>query len=186
MIFNYPSANDVPFPAGDYPIAVAVGETHICAIVGSTPAATAGQVKCWGVNGTGGVNNNGALGDGTTVNKANPAASIAVAGITDAVEIGAAAYSTCVRRLDGSVWCWGSNANGHLGIGEDPTTTPYVTSPRQVTGLGGAVIRLAVGANHTCAVRSDLTVLCWGNNSSGQLGIGNQTDQSSPQVVSGL
>ena len=39
------------------------------------------------------------------------------------------------------------------------------------TGL--SVVALAAGSNHNCALRNDTTLVCWGLNSNGQLGIGN-------------
>jgi len=55
-------------------------------------------------------------------------------------------------------------------------------------GTGGASCTLAtaVGKDHTCAVRSDGTVWCWGRNDAGQLGDGSLVDQPAPVQVMGL
>ncbi len=52
-------------------------------------------------------------------------------------------------------------------------------------GLRGAV-SVAVGEGHVCAAMSDGTVRCWGDNGKGQLGIGNTTEQTQPQLVGGI
>ncbi len=81
---------------------------------------------------------------------------------------------TCALLSHGKVRCWGGNAHGQLGLGDIQSRgdqpgelpTPYVA-------LGDLpALDVAAGTDSTCAVRSDGTVLCWGNNESGQLGIG--------------
>src|SRR5258705_11311205 len=54
-----------------------------------------------------------------------------------------------------------------------PNEAPTVTCARQV----------AVGGKHSCTVRDDGTVWCWGANQSGQLGEGSTTDQTAPVQV---
>jgi alpha-tubulin suppressor-like RCC1 family protein len=66
---------------------------------------------------------------------------------------------------DGSVWCWGSNAQGQLG-------REGGVAPAPVVGLTGAMAQIAAGAGHTCAFRDDGRAWCWGANLYGQLGNG--------------
>jgi alpha-tubulin suppressor-like RCC1 family protein len=77
---------------------------------------------------------------------------------------------TCSVMADGTVQCWGANANGQLGDG----TTVNSPLPVQVTGITNAVA-VSGGSSHTCAVLSDGTMSCWGNNFYGQLGNGTST-----------
>jgi alpha-tubulin suppressor-like RCC1 family protein len=72
---------------------------------------------------------------------------------------------TCVIKLDGSVWCWGANDLGQLAT--DPAITPSSPVPVEIAGAGPvpAVEGLAA-RRHTCALRSDETLLCWGDNTS--------------------
>ncbi len=67
--------------------------------------------------------------------------------------------------------CWGANGFGQLGDGTSgPTAVDPV--PALVHGAGKAV-QLALGTSHTCAVVGDQrSVVCWGDNSVGQLGTG--------------
>ncbi|MDD5434431.1 MAG: hypothetical protein PH343_03280, partial [Nitrospira sp.] len=59
-----------------------------------------------------------------------------------------------------------------------------------LVGYGKAQAHTAVeveaGTNHNCAVMSDGTVKCWGNNNFGQLGDGTQTNRTMPVAVSGI
>jgi len=57
--------------------------------------------------------------------------------------------------------------------------------PEQISDLGG-IIAIATGGNHSLTVKSDGTVWAWGNNGSGQLGDGTETDSSIPVQVSNL
>lgn len=70
---------------------------------------------------------------------------------------------TCVTKLDGSVWCWGANDLGQLAA--DPTVVPSSPVPLAIAGFGpGAAAGALFARRHTCAVRDDQTLLCWGDN----------------------
>jgi alpha-tubulin suppressor-like RCC1 family protein len=75
-------------------------------------------------------------------------------------------FHTCMVRRDGSAWCWGSNVQSQLGDGT--TTDSHV--PTLVTGLDSGVASIAAGLDHTCALKTDGSVWCWGDNGHGQLG----------------
>ena len=131
-------------------------------------------VSCWGNN------NAGQLGDGTTVTRATPAT---VAGLTDVVEVAVGRVHACARQSAGTVWCWGSNERGQLGNG----TQTASSVPVAVVGLIDAA-QVVAGHQHSCALTSgSSTISCWGNNSSGQLGVGATPAFSNvPSVVPGL
>ena len=75
--------------------------------------------------------------------------------------------STCAARNDGSVWCWGSNQVGELGLGY--VGAPYPGAPMRVVGVDDAVF-VGGGMGHNCAVSAAMTLSCWGLNTFGQLG----------------
>ena len=90
-------------------------------------------------------------------------------------------------RSDGSLWAWGDNGSGRLGLlGVGPFTD--ITSPTRVGSLTGWVEVKTSG--HTLAIRSAISngatsgsLFAWGENTNGRLGIGNTTDMSSPVQV---
>jgi len=131
---------------------VAAGTAHTCALL------RGGRVWCWG-RGTDGQLGTGDLGDHE---KPTP-----VAGITDAVQIAAGGAHTCAVRMSGELRCWGANTSGQLGAGlgaaRGGTEPPVVASSRRFTNV-------SAGGAHTCAITDDNAVLCWGANTSGQLG----------------
>jgi alpha-tubulin suppressor-like RCC1 family protein len=100
------------------------------------------------------------------------------------------AAHSCAIDGTGAVRCWGSNRFGQLGIAGEPTGPgARVVSPMRVKGAG-EMVSLAAGAFHTCGVRKDGTVACWGHGGHGLLSAeatgGERGDVASPQVVSGL
>ncbi len=90
----------------------------------------------------------------------------------------------CGIKADGSLWCWGNNAVGQLG---DGTTTPgEVSLPVTAVAGGGPWVDVAAGHAHTCAIRDDATLWCWGDHTYGQLGIGDiAVQRSTPTRVDG-
>ncbi len=78
-------------------------------------------------------------------------------------------YHTCAIRSGGQVYCWGTNTNGQLG--QDTTVVPSSPTPLAVPNITDAR-SVTAGNRHTCVLRATGEVLCWGQNSRGQLGRG--------------
>lgn len=97
--------------------------------------------------------------------------------------IAAGGAHSCASLRDGTVKCWGSGAYGQLGN----NGTVDQTTPVSVAGIGSNVTGVAAGFGHSCAVRSDGIVKCWGSDSDGQLGNGTASgEQSTPVDVLAL
>lgn len=142
-------------------VEVSVGTFFVCARKQN------GHVVCWGDN------SHGTLGNGTTASTAVP---VEVANLTDVVEIEAGSYSACARKSDKTVFCWGDDTFGELGDGVTivRTNNQLVTSrttPVQVTGLNDAE-GITMGQLYACARKTDGSVVCWGQNTYGNLGNG--------------
>ena len=92
--------------------------------------------------------------------------------------------STCARKKDGTIFCFGDNTLGQIGDGvEQDGAPPRVPAAKKVTLITDAVA-VAAGYDHACALKADRTVACWGYNHYGQLGAGNlQNSLSKPTAV---
>jgi alpha-tubulin suppressor-like RCC1 family protein len=85
---------------------------------------------------------------------------------------------------DGSVYSWGRNLSGELGIGTAVTSTRFPMKVISSGVLSGrTVVAVSAGDAHALALCSDGTVASWGSNSSGQLGDNSTTNRSSPVLV---
>ncbi|MBA3846689.1 MAG: hypothetical protein H0X45_08600, partial [Planctomycetes bacterium] len=85
---------------------------------------------------------------------------------------------------DGTVWCWGDNANGQLG---DGTTTRQLTAKRVSDAAIVDIVAVAAGSFNTFALRADGTLWSWGRNTEGSLGRNSVDPQfTSPGLVLGL
>ena len=97
---------------------------------------------------------------------------------TDWVSIATGAYHTIALKSDGTLWAWGRNLAGSLGLG-DTTNRP---SPVQV-GSDNQWVSITAGNAHTMALKSDGTLWAWGGNGDGQLGLGDIAQRLSPVQV---
>lgn len=146
---------------------IAVGGRHACALRKED-----GTVRCWGKN------EFGQLGDGTTVDRAEPTR---IEALPVVVQIAAGDEHTCATLFDRTVRCWGKNASGQLGDGtREPRATPVAVQNLEV------VRAVALGDDHSCARLYDGTLRCWGQNDAGQLNDGTREPRSAPIMISGL
>jgi alpha-tubulin suppressor-like RCC1 family protein len=109
--------------------------------------------------------------------------------LADVVDVSAGGRFTLALRDDGAVFAWGANGLGQLGNGDAPNDADH---PTQVVGPEGVgflsdIVALDAGSDHALAVREDGAVFAWGNNSQGQLGVGNTGGNSDvPVQVKGV
>jgi alpha-tubulin suppressor-like RCC1 family protein len=138
------------------------GEQYGCAIAADR------TLRCWGAN------TSGQLGNGTLLTPSGVPVQEAL-GLTDWASIATGAAGdyhegrghVCAIRLNGSLYCWGRNEHGQLGLG---TVGGNVTRPTLVDA--GKWIEVAVGYGHTCGLKQDGSLWCWGRNAEGEIGQG--------------
>lgn len=149
-------------------ISFASGAGHTCAVVAG------GEVFCWGANDRGQLGVEAAPSSCESEGARIPCARtpVRVSGVTDAAEVVVGDAHTCVRTTADGVLCWGTNTDAQLGAGTAGAMPAPV--PRSVL-LGASALHgirsLAAGSHHTCALRDDGAVLCWGRHDRGQLGV---------------
>ncbi|MBC7943236.1 fibronectin type III domain-containing protein [Candidatus Saccharibacteria bacterium] len=157
---------------------------------------TDGTVWAWGYNA------NGQLGDGTVTQRNVPVQVKSAGGtswLTGVTKITSGQYHSLALKSDGTLWAWGWNGNGQLGIGQewvvdgcddgfeyyDCMTFATKYSSVQVAA-GSTFSAITAGANHSLALKAGGTVWGWGWNGLGQLGDGTVTLRPTPvQVAAG-
>jgi hypothetical protein len=187
------SAITVPVSGLTDAIALSAGDSHVCALRAT------GTAVCWGTNGLGqlgtltgsapqstpvavnGLTNAVAL----SIGKFGHGCALKAGGdvfcwgddaggqyvngsVTDTVAISIGYFHSCALKTAGSVVCWGDNSWGQLGNG---TTVTNSVTPVAVSGLTNAVA-LKSGFDHTCAIKANGEVACWGQSGNNQLGQG--------------
>lgn len=167
-----PQQVTIPAATGWYTVTAAA--LHTCATRGHR------ALWCWGDNAS------GAIGIGSTGDNPDTATPQRVTGPADSGwgDIAAGDDHTCGTRGHHALWCWGDNSSGELGLGDNPfpnTATPQRVSTPAATGW----VSVTAGAVHTCAIRTDRTLWCWGGDDYGDLGLGGTGRQSLPQRVRG-
>ncbi len=119
------------------------------------------SLYCWGRN------DYGQYGDGSTETLTFLAPKL-VATNTDWKTLSLGENHSCGIKNDNSLWCWGQSIFHQLGVEGGDTTVP-----QQVAQVGDDTDRwlsVSASAQHTCALRDDHTLWCWGFNTYGQLG----------------
>lgn len=149
----------VRLPKGTRVTAVAAGFFHSLALTST------GSVLAWGSNGY------GQLGDGTTVDRDLPVRVKLPKG-TRVTEVAAGDYYSLALTSSGSVLAWGYNADGELGDGRSTAQSDLPVKVKLPMGTRATAI--AGGGYSGLALTSAGSVLGWGDNHFGQLGIGVQ------------
>lgn len=148
-------------------ISVALGHSHTCVLLSN------GGVKCWGANTKGelGYANTNQIGDDPNEVPVNYNA-LDIGGEVTALTAGS--QHTCALLVDGRVRCWGRGDSGQLGY-QSADSIGDNEAPREAgdVDVGGIVVQISAGGEHTCALLDDGAVRCWGEGSQGQLGYGN-------------
>ena len=140
---------------------------HTCALmIDST-------LQCWGEDFLGQIGHGGSSGWHTTPYP------VQMPLYKSAVQISNGGHHTCAIMEDDntaehSLYCWGSNNHGQVGImlasGEQP---PELTIPTHVElPAGRSPIAISLGWDTSCAILDDGSGMCWGINDEGQLGVG--------------
>ncbi len=149
---------------------VAAGHQFSCAIHSFT------RLRCWGFN------NNGQLGDNSTQATSKGGGTPDLQNIGDVPvggevrQVAPSALHNCALLADGSVRCWGNGSDGRLGYGDTNNVgSGGVAATIIAKGnvpVGGTVVQIATGSNHTCALLNTGGLRCWGLGTNGMLGYG--------------
>ena len=144
---------------------VSAGYSHMSAIK------TDGTLWTWGRNYA------GSLGDNTTTQRNTPITTFA--GGTNWKQVICGQFQTVAIKTDGTLWTWGYNSSGQLGV-NDAGTTFSRTTPVTTFAGGTNWKQVAGGDSYTAAIKTDGTLWTWGINTSGPLGDNTTTTRCTP------
>ena len=154
------------------PSQIAVGGHHACVVL------TSARAECWGKNLT------GALGDGSTLNRAIPTPVIGLPGPPHtAAAVTGGALTSCAVTASLSALCWGQMA------GDGSPLLTVHTSAAAVALPAGKVSQIAAGYGGCAIVHAgglSVSLRCWGDNTWGEIGDGTTTNRLKPVQVKGL
>jgi hypothetical protein len=136
----------------------------------------AGQTWCWGAN------SYGHLGMSDDLPRLVPAPAAGSLRFTQ-ISVAREGPVACGLTSNGEAWCWGTSWGGRLGDGSG-AQEGKPSRPVRVVG-NHAFSQISAAGSHSCAITTTGEAWCWGTNSLGQLGTGNQTPSSSPVAVAG-
>jgi alpha-tubulin suppressor-like RCC1 family protein len=153
---NTTNEHDTPVLA----VAFDAGTDALFAGYDITAAQTGDTFRCVGNNGSG-------MCGSAPAGPAKAARVVALDGGVTNFGVTAAGEHGCAV-IDSAVLCWGADSKGELGDGMMGTQV----LPVRALGINEPVIAVAAGGNHTCAITAAGGVLCWGDNTYGQLGNG--------------
>ncbi len=134
---------------------------------------TDGTVLAWGDNAF------GQLGNNALVFRSTP--SVPLSGVA---KLAVGGFHVLALKTDGSLVAWGDSRAAQVGDG----TSVNRSAPVPVSGLGAGsgITDISAGGLHTLALKSDGTVLSWGDNYSGEIGNRESADASVPSRIVGL
>lgn len=102
------------------------------------------------------------------------------AGISNWTRVSTGSKIIAGIRNDGSLWTWGDNSVSQLGNGTSVTANAGIFST--MVGSSGWNY-VTCGTSYMFAIKTDGSLWAWGNNGSGQLGVGDQVNRSTPTLV---
>jgi alpha-tubulin suppressor-like RCC1 family protein len=149
---------------------VDTGQGHTCAV------ALDGSLYCWGRNSF------SELGAGASANQIRTPTRVGAD--NDWLEVAAGQGHTCAKKRDLSIWCWGMNTGATrdggypLGIeGADQVSVPTRVDEASDWAL------LRSNTFHSCGLKQNSELWCWGRNVEGQLGIGDTENRTTPASI---
>jgi alpha-tubulin suppressor-like RCC1 family protein len=158
----------------DWSSRIDTGDSHTIAIK------TDNSLWLWGLNNYGQLG----LGDSTVVAERTTPTRLGVD--TNWSLIAAGRYHTIALKTNRTLWLWGYNQYGQLGLGDSGSPAANRNTPTQISSDTDWA-EITAGFYHTIACKTNGTIYSWGNNIYGQLGLGDSgspaTDRNTPNQI---
>ena len=166
----------VNLPAGRFATSIKSSDWHTCAVLDD------GSMHCWGRYSW---FNMGDRLSQTAVNVDTPS-EVLLPRHLDVVSMDVGKYHGCAYMSDASLWCWGQNEQGQVGVGSvsDGSVGESIKTPVEIDIQNlPPIVDLSANYENTCALHDTGDLTCWGYNNNAQVGDGTTTDAASPTSV---
>ncbi len=142
-----------------------------------------GKLYCWGTK------VDGRIGNDTVINQIDPENAertpVQIDSDSNWLKVSTSSSNTCAIKKNGSLYCWGGNNQGTLGIGviNKETYNDYRAVPVKVAD-NGSWSDIKVRESRACGIKNN-NLYCWGYNYNGLLALGYSTDTviSKPEAI---
>ena len=149
--------NHVQLPPNASAVAIAAGKDHTCTLLSNR------SMYCWGYNAY------GQVGDSTTSQRNSPSW-VHLSPTDHPIQINAGQYHTCGLLNNGSVQCWGYNANNQVEGGESNELSTSVATPYHVNiTQNGKFVSIDAGVTSVCGITMNADIHCWGGSTAGRI-----------------
>ncbi len=142
-----------------------------------------GTAWSWGWNNNG--TNGGILGQNNETQYSSPRQ---IGSDTTWSHIQVGGNGVLATKTDNTLWCWGSNTYGRLGLNQSSNNV-FLSSPQQVgsdTDWDTGADKIRCSSRHNVGViKTNGELWTWGRNDYGQLGHNNRIDRKTPVQVPG-
>jgi uncharacterized repeat protein (TIGR02543 family) len=159
---GYDTVSSIPLQRGETISQIESGQEH------SSALSSNGRVFIWGKN------LNGAIGDGTTINREKPVEITSQFALNEGetiVQLSLGYHHSSALSSDGRVFMWGENYHGQLGDGtESHKYTPTDITAQFGLETGETITQIELGINSSSAITSYGRLFLWGGNNLGGQG----------------
>lgn len=138
-----------------------------------------GSLFAWGDN------TNGLLGLGLAESKVTtPQKITSINGFIKEIAVNKSKFSVFAITDDNSLYAWGDNQYGQIGIGNN---NGIINTPAKIDGITGSIKKIYTGYHSSYAVTDDNSIYTWGQNQNGQLGLGlDNITVNTPAKINGI
>ena len=178
---------EVLLPSDRFAISIDSGDYHTCAVLDN------GEMYCWGRQNYGNMGTGkGSISSNNADYKIKVPVKVEIPLDKSVSFMGVGEYHGCAVMTDNSLWCWGYNNHGEIGLGNvSSSNNEIIRKPMEIDmQFYNPIISIDLGPESTCTLHDDGLLNCWGENEYGEVGnglIGGDTSSPVPiQLDSGV
>ena len=166
----------VDIPEGRIAVSIKSSQHHTCSIMDD------GSMYCWGREYNGNMGQDPSPSDG---GQETPLEVMLPKNLR-VISMDIGERHGCAALSDNSLYCWGQNQYGQVGVGYQSNTdvSQIINLPQKIDIQNyPPIVDISINYHNSCALHDDGSLTCWGRNNVGQVGEGTTNDISSPTFI---